>query len=149
MGWLRVAGMLSFALAALHLAMVFVGAPAYRFFDAGEQMASAAEEGSPFPALITLLLVLVFTLFGIFGLSGAGVLRELPFLKGILTIISVIFIVRGLAVLQQGWSWWLGSGVVGPKQLVFSLASLGIGTIFAIGTWKLWFRPRPPVTVLK
>lgn len=149
MRWLRFAGFLSFALAALHLTMVFVGAPAYRFFDAGEQMAAAAEDGSPFPALITLLLVLIFTLFGIYALSGAAVLRELPFLKGILTIISVIFIVRGLAILQQGWSWWLGSGAVGPKQLLFSLVSLAIGAIFAVGTWKLWFRPRPPVTVLK
>ncbi|KKK66980.1 hypothetical protein LCGC14_2958640, partial [marine sediment metagenome] len=43
---LIVAGTLSAIAAILHLGCIYFGAPWYRFFGAGEQMAQLAEQGS-------------------------------------------------------------------------------------------------------
>ena len=75
--WLKLGGILSFAVAFLHVASVFVGAAAYRYFGAGEDMSTAAESGSAFPALLTLFLAAIFAIWGFYGLSGAGVVRQL------------------------------------------------------------------------
>ncbi|HWN41645.1 MAG TPA: hypothetical protein VNW71_05455, partial [Thermoanaerobaculia bacterium] len=57
---LAVAGWLSVAIAALHVEIVFFGAPAYRYFGAGEDMARQAEAGSFVPAAMTLAIAAVF-----------------------------------------------------------------------------------------
>ena len=87
--WLRIGGILSFAVALLHMVIIFVGATAYRYFGAGEDMARAAESGSVFPALLTFVLVIIFVLWGLYALSGAGVIRRLPLLRIALIVIGV------------------------------------------------------------
>ncbi|MBC7983974.1 MAG: hypothetical protein H7Y02_08975 [Candidatus Obscuribacterales bacterium] len=53
--FLIVGAALSAVAAMLHVGIIFVGAPWYRFFGAGEDMARKAEAGSWYPALITRL----------------------------------------------------------------------------------------------
>lgn len=57
---LRAAGVLSASVALLHLVVIFVGAPAYRYFGAGAEMARLDERGSPMPAVVSAGLTLLF-----------------------------------------------------------------------------------------
>lgn len=125
--WLILGGILSFAVALLHVIIIFIGAPAYRYFGAGEDMATAAESGSAFPALLTLFLVAIFAIWGFYGLSGAGVIRRLPLLKIALILIGAVYTLRGVAVFQQLFQIATSSVEVAPREIVFSLVSLVIG----------------------
>ena len=136
--WLKLGGILSFIVALLHVVIIFIGAPAYRYFSAGEDMATAAESGSAFPALLTFVLVAVFAIWGLYGLSGAGVIRRLPLLKIALTLIGAVYTLRGVAVFQQLFQIAISSAEVAPREIVFSLVSLVIGLAYLIGTVTSW-----------
>ena len=89
--WLLFGGSLSITIALLHIFIILVGAPAYRFFGAGEEMAGWAEQGQPWAALITLGLVGVFVVWGLYAFSGAGTMRRLPLLRWALLVIAAIY----------------------------------------------------------
>jgi hypothetical protein len=132
--WLKVGGVLSFAVALLHLVIIFIGAPAYRYFGAGEEMARAAESGSAVPALVTLLLTVIFAVFGLYALSGAGAIRRLPLLMPALILIGAVYSLRGIAVFLQIFQFATASAAVAPRDIVFSAVSLVIGLAYLIGT---------------
>ncbi len=136
--WLKLGGILSFAVALLHIVIIFVGASAYRYFGAGEDMATAAESGSAFPALLTLVLAAIFAIWGFYGLSGAGIIRRLPLLKIALILIGAVYTLRGVAVFQQLFQIATSSAEVAPREIVFSLVSLMIGLAYLIGTLTNW-----------
>ncbi|RRN43929.1 hypothetical protein EHV23_11090 [Lautropia dentalis] len=50
----------SLLVALLHVFVIINGAPAYRFFGAGETLASMAEQGSWLPGVLTAGIALVF-----------------------------------------------------------------------------------------
>lgn len=131
---LKFGGILSFAVALLHIAIIFIGAPAYRYFGAGEDMATAVESGSAVPAVLTLILVAIFAIWGFYGLSGAGVIRQLPLLKIALILIGAIYTLRGFAVVQQLFQIATSSLAVAPREIVFSVVSLIIGLAYLTGT---------------
>jgi hypothetical protein len=136
--WLKIGGILSFAVALLHLVIIFIGAPAYRYFGAGEDMAKGAESGSLFPAMMTLVLVAIFAIWGLYALSGAAVFGRLPLLRIALLLIGAIYTLRGLAVFQQIFQMVTSSEQVEAREVVFSLVSLGIGFAYLIGTVINW-----------
>lgn len=57
--WLIIAGVLSAIAAFLHLGCIYFGAQWYRFFGAGEHMATLAAQGSIEPVLIVSAFYLV------------------------------------------------------------------------------------------
>lgn len=134
---LFLAGVLCLALAALHLGMIPFGAPAYRFFGAGEAMARMAEAGSWVPALLTLAIAALLALFGLYGLSGAGRFRRLPLLRPMLTTLGGVFLLRGLA-LGLEVSVWLRHPAFPVRFLAFSAASLLLGLLFLGGVGLGW-----------
>jgi len=136
--WHKTGGILSFAVALLHLVIIFAGAPAYRYFGAGEEMAAAAESGSAFPAVLTLVLAVVFAVWGLYALSGAGVIRRLPLLRVALILIGAVYTLRGITVFQQIFQTATSSAKVEPRDIVFSLVSLGIGLAYLTGTAANW-----------
>ena len=136
--WLKLGGILSFVVALLHIVIIFVGAPAYRYFGAGEDMATAAESGSAFPAMMTLVLVAIFTIWGLYAFSGAGVIRRLLLLRIALLLIGAIYTLRGVAVFQQIFQIVTSSAEVEPREVVFSIASLIIGLAYLVGTVINW-----------
>ena len=87
--WLIFAAVMSFSVTALHVAVVLIGAPAYRFFGS-PGLVLLSELGSYEPVVMTLFLALVFAVFGIYGLSGAGVIRKLPMAAFVLLAIGFI-----------------------------------------------------------
>jgi hypothetical protein len=131
---LKLGSLLSLAIALLHVVIIFVGAPAYRYFGAGEEMARGAESGSAYPPVLTLFLVIVFAIWGCYGLSGAGIIRPLPLLKIALILIGLIFTFRGSAVFPQLYHIATPSAEIAPRQVVFSLVSLVTGLAYLIGT---------------
>jgi hypothetical protein len=96
--FLILASLINFAIAGLHIYIITQGAPAYRTFGAGEQMAQAAEKGSSIPALVTFGIAFVFFIWGLYALAGARVIPELPWTRVILIVIAAIYVLRGAGV---------------------------------------------------
>ena len=136
--WLISAACLSFTVAFGHVAVVFIGAPAYRYFGAGEEIAELAASGSILPAVLTLLLAAVFAVWGLYALSGAGLIRRLPLLGAGLVAIAGIYALRGLGIVTQV-VWMIRSPRSVPlRETAFSLASLFIGIVYFIGVISSW-----------
>ena len=131
--FLQVAGLLSFAAAALHIAVILGGSSWYRFFGAGERMAQMAEKGSLQPALITFSISIVLAIWGAYAWSGAGILPKLPLLKIVLIAITSIYLLRGVAgvvaplvsshpqITQNSTNFWVWSSII---CLIFGLVHL-------------------------
>ena len=131
---LRAAGASSVAIALLHVVIILVGGPGYRYFGAGEEMARAAEAGSLFPAALTAGIAMVFLAFGCYAFSATGIGRRLPLLRAGLVVIGLIFTLRGLAVFPQAAR---GAGLP-VRWVVFSAVSLGIGVLYLAGIGTAW-----------
>ena len=126
-------------IAVLHVVIIVMGAPAYRYFGAGERMARLDEQGSLVPAIVTAFLTLVFAVWAAYGLSGAGLLRRLPLMRTGLIVIGVLYTARGILLGPQAV--WFLSGyrdAVPPRQLVFSAVSLLTGLAYLAGTREAW-----------
>lgn len=145
---LIVAGSLSLFAALAHIAIIFGGPEWYRFFGAGEQMATLAAQGSMQPAVVTALIAGVLAIWGLYGFAGAGLLPRLPLQKFALVAISFIYLLRALSGLFiAGMS--LGSidhaylDELREQQgfmLVSSFICLVFGLTYAIGTAQVWSR---------
>ena len=95
-----IAGGILSALASLLHIVVIAGGPAwYRFFGAGEAMATMAEQGSMTPTLLTLGIAAMLAIWAAYAFSGAGLLPRLPLLRTGLVVISTIYLVRGLVLI--------------------------------------------------
>jgi hypothetical protein len=135
---LTLAGVASLGVGVLHVAMVFVGAPAYRYFGAGERFAQRAESGSFWPALITLVLAAIFLAWGCFALSGAGRIRRLPLLRLGLVFIGSVYTLRGVPALFQLVQLARAPDPLLARNTTFSAVSLAIGLLYLIGTVLAW-----------
>ncbi|MBI5726517.1 MAG: hypothetical protein HY965_01595 [Ignavibacteriales bacterium] len=134
--FLIVAGCMSIATGLLHFAIVWAGAPGYRYFGAGEDMALMAESGSAYPALLTAAIAFVFIGWGVYAFSGAGLVRRLPLQKVLIPVIGAVFALRGLGVLPQILMYIMPGSEILIKDMVFSAVALIIGVFYLIG-WKL------------
>jgi putative oxidoreductase len=142
---LIVAGSLSLVAALAHVAVIIGGPDWYRFFGAGEEMASMAEQGALYPALLTALIAAVLATWGLYAFAAAGLIRRLPLMKTALVIITTIYLLRGLAGL-------LGVALAGSvdnpylnelqKEATFiwisSLICLVFGAAYLFGTLRAW-----------
>lgn len=144
MSLLKVAGVSSSCIAALHLVIIFWGGPAYRYFGAGERMARLAEQGSAWPTLLTAGATLVFAGWAAYAFSGAGILPRAPFLRTGLILIGSAYVVRGVLIGPQLLWWFEGYHAAVPaRQLVFSLAALVTGVVYLEGARVAWASLRP------
>ncbi|UTY59341.1 hypothetical protein [Massilia sp. erpn] len=126
---------LSAIAAALHLAII-VGGPAwYRFFGAGERLATMAEQGKLYPAVLTLGIAAVLSAWAAYALSGAGLLAPLPLLKAGLCLIAAVYLLRGLAIVPL---LTVSRAKSTPFLVWSSLICLGYGIVHAIGLQQIW-----------
>lgn len=135
---LLTAGLGSAAIAVLHVGIIAIGAPAYRYFGAGEEMAVKADAGSLMPGILTFAIALVFAAFAAYGFAGSGRFVRLPFLRTALVCIAVVYVVRGLAAVTEGYALLGAKPSVPPRYLIFSIVSLVIGLCYAFGTFRSW-----------
>jgi len=133
--WLVLAAALSGVAALLHVAIVFGGAPWYRFFGAGEAMASAAESGRAYPAIVTLGIALVLGLWAAYALSGAGLLSPLPSLKWCLAGITAVYLLRGLGIFPL---YLFAREQATPFMVWSSIICIGYGVVHLVGTMQVW-----------
>ena len=137
---LIIAGSLSFLAAALHIFIVIGGPDWYRFFGAGEAMALMAKKGSLKPTVITLAIATVLIIWGTYAWSGAGLLPKMPLLKLAISIITAIYLIRGVGGLiapfitnhpqikKNSTSFWVWSSVI----------CLVIGAFHLMGIFVVW-----------
>jgi hypothetical protein len=123
-------GSIGSAIAALaHLGCIIFGGDWYRFFGAGEQMAKMADAGHWYPTVVTSIIVLVLSLWCLYGLSGAKIIFRLPLLKLGLIVISLIYLVRGVAFFaivpmfpENSFTFWLvSSGICLTMGILYSV----------------------------
>ncbi|MEW6608907.1 MAG: hypothetical protein AB1414_15925 [bacterium] len=132
---LLVGGASSFSIAILHIAIIIGGADWYRFFGAGEKIATLAEQGSWVPGLLTFGISIIFFIWGLYALSGAGKIRRLPFLRLALVIISAIYLARGLCFLPV---FFFKPEIIDSLLVWSSLVSFIVGLAYVIGTRQVW-----------
>jgi hypothetical protein len=135
--WLTCAS-INVGIALLHIYIIFKGAPAYRYFGAGEWMASKSEMGSMIPALVTWAVTIVFFVFAAFNLAGAKVLSlpvlSLPLTLYALIAISAIYILRGAVVFAIPFM----TAEVSVFDKVSSFIALAIGLLHATGSYIIF-----------
>lgn len=136
---LKIAGGLTALAAVAHIAIIVGGADWYRFFGAGEEMATMSEHGFLYPALLTGLIATMLAIWSAYAFSGAGVIRLLPFTNKILALISIVFLVRGIfaipAVLLSSSPYMLGLADKMPFMVMSSLYCLLLGSCFGYGVY--------------
>jgi hypothetical protein len=132
---LIIGGWLSVAASLLHIGCIIGGPEWYRFFGAGERMATLAEQGSMTPTLLTLGIAAILAIWSAYAFSGAGLLPRLPLLRTGLVVISAIYLLRGLALIP---ALIINGGAVMPFILWSSLIVLVYGIAYAVGTWTAW-----------
>jgi hypothetical protein len=129
------AAAMSAAAALAHLGCIVFGAPWYRFFGAGEQMARMAERGLWQPTVATLVIASGLLVWSLYALSGAGLVRRLPLLRTVLVAITAVYLVRGFGFLAMP-AWMPG------RSEAFWLWSSGIclviGAVHLAGLWQAW-----------
>ncbi len=134
---LVVAACLSAVAALLHVGIVIGGAPWYRFFGAGERMASAAAAGRVYPAIVTLGIAAVLALWCAYALSGAGIIKPLPLLKLALVAITGIYLLRGLAIVPL---LTIAHAESTPFLIWSSLVCIFYGAVHLLGLTQVWPR---------
>lgn len=132
---LLVGALLSGLVALLHVGCIVFGAPWYRFFGAGEEMALLAEAGDARPMIVTAVIVGVFVVWSAYALAGAGVLRRLPFTRLVLVLITSVYLLRGVAFIvivpffpDNDLGFWIWSSVI----------CLSIGLVHSVGMRRLF-----------
>jgi hypothetical protein len=133
---LLIGASLNFLIALLHIGIVIVGAPAYIYFGATD-LAQFAAQGSPIPAVVTLILAAIFVVFAVYALSGVGWLPRLPLLRVGLILIGCIYVLRGLIVVLDLLRLVYGMGYP-VRQTIFSAIALIIGLVYLVGTFQQW-----------
>ena len=133
------------AIAALaHLGIIVSGAHAYRFFRAPDSYADAVARGSLKPHVVTAIIAMILFTWSAYAFSAAGIVAPLPLLPWIITAITAVYMIRGLALLLQLYKiniFTAGHRVV-TRDLVFSGIVLSTGFMHLVATIDL-FRNLP------
>lgn len=131
---LMLCGVINVLIALLHVGVIYYGAPAYRYFGAGEKLAIMAEQGSPVPAVVTSAITFVFLAFAIVTFAQAGGL-PLPYAFYGVFAIATIYTLRGAMVVPLLFM----ASKASKFDLVSSLISLAIGLLHFVGLyWSRW-----------
>lgn len=127
--WLWAAA-LDFGAALLHLAIIVGGPGWYRFFGAGEHMATMAARGHPWPAMLTAVIASGLMLFGAYAMTAGGFFGQLPWPTTILWGITVIYGLRAIVP-------FLLAPFMVAMRTPFSLWSSAICAVFAAAHWEI------------
>ena len=131
------AAFLSALAALLHVGIIIGGPPWYRFFGAGERMASAAAAGRFYPAVVTFGIAVVLAVWSAYALSGAGVIGPLPLLRLVLILITGVYLVRGLTIVPL---LMFSRSKSTPFLLWSSLVCILYGAVHLLGLTQVWSR---------
>jgi hypothetical protein len=134
---LIIAAGLSAVAALLHVGIIFGGAPWYRFFGAGERMASAAAAGRAYPTIVTSGIAALLGTWAAYALAGAGVIAPLPWMKAALALITAVYLLRGFAIVPL---LLFARPKATPFLIWSSLICIGYGAVHLAGVAQAWDR---------
>jgi len=130
-------GTFSFLFALMHLVIIYIGAPAYQFFGAGDSMVSLAERGSWVPAVVTLGVTAVLFGFTGYAWAAADLVSGLPFVfAGTLTV-GLIYTLRGAGVVVM---FFMPQDVSG-FDLWSSALAFFVGVVHLVGLYGSGLEP--------
>lgn len=98
-------------------------------------MALMAEQGSHYPAFVTLGIFSVLSIWSLYAFSAAGLICKLPFIRLALILITSIYLIRGLV------GFTLMSSPIGRSPEFWfwsSTVCLVFGIFHAVGLKKQW-----------
>lgn len=139
---LTVAGTASAVLAVLHVGVIVIGPAGYRYFGAPDEFSTLTEAGSRAPAVLTAGFAVIFGIWAIYGFGGARRIRRPPLIRLGLVLISGVYVLRGLSAVPEALLLIRDPSAFPPRFVVFSLVSLAIGVVYALGTKQAWRRLR-------
>jgi len=145
---LLVAAGCSAAVAALHIAILLMGPPWYRYFGA-PSLAARIETGAGLvPWLMTLGVAALCAVWTGYGLSAAGVIGRWPLLRAALYTIAAVYLLRGLELIPD--LVFLAQGRIPLRFAVFSAFSAFAGSVYLLGAVQNGRAPRvaPPLARL-
>ncbi|MDR7193443.1 hypothetical protein [Luteimonas terrae] len=102
-------------------------------------MAQLHSAGHWYPTVITLAIATVLAVCGAYALSAAGVLRPLPLRRTVLTAVTAVYIVRGVAFVPV-MAYFPGNSIT--FWAVSSSICLAIGLVHLVGLRQSWSRLR-------
>jgi len=116
---------------ALHMATIFIGAPAYLFLRAGKRMAQADADGARWPALLTGFICGVFFVWATICYWASTQNAYADWASILVIAIGCIFLLRGSMVVFQiaGFTKFSDGEAPQIRDYVFSLMALGIGSL--------------------
>ncbi|MDC8760152.1 hypothetical protein [Janthinobacterium fluminis] len=135
--WLIAAAALNAIASLMHAAIIAGGASWYRFFGAGERMASAAAAGKLYPTVVTSGIAAVLALWAAYALSGAGAIARLPFAPLCLSLITAVYLLRGLVLVPL---WLFARDTLDAFTVWSSLICIGYGVVHLLGLTQVWAR---------
>lgn len=132
---LKLAGILTILVALVHIGCIVFGGDWYRFLGAGEQMAQLAENGDPYPTIVTSVISAVLLVWAAYAFSGAGLILKLPLVRLGLALISAVLLTRAVgfyflmpAFPDNSLTFWF----------VSSALCLFLGLAYALGLKQRW-----------
>ena len=93
-------------------------------------------------AILCSIMGLSVTVCGLYALSGAGYIRRLPFLRPILVLITVVFLLRSLTTIYAWVIIQKYSELMFIHYLIFSIIDLCVGLIYLSGVIQLFRNER-------
>lgn len=131
---LYLAALLTFCAALLHFVCVFWGANGFRFLGAGKSIVQMVERGHWYPNFTAIAVGLILTVCSIYAFLAAKGIQILPFTKLILSLVAVVFLIRGFAFPL------LKSKFLGNSDLFWYISSafcLILGSLYAVGIYLI------------
>ncbi len=132
--YLLVGAALSALAGLLHIGIIIKGETWYRFFGAGEELATLATQGSLIPTLITGGIALVLFMWALYALAAARG-DYLPLMRPALITISGVYLLRGLAVIPV---LIFSPTMADAFLLISSVICTFYGAIHTLGTIQYW-----------
>ncbi|MCR9180915.1 MAG: hypothetical protein NXH71_11910 [Erythrobacteraceae bacterium] len=124
--------------AILHIAVLIGGAEWVAFVGAPASIVRSAEQGTWLAPASTLAIAGLLTVLGVYALSASGSVSRLPFVRPVLALFAVIFVLRGLIIvpaLLQGRVNW--AAPVDLFIITSSASILALGVALCVGLWGL------------
>jgi hypothetical protein len=132
---LKLGGYINILIAIGHIVGLIWADKIFEVTGIGKEMTELAQTHSFLPYLLTIFVAIVFFIFGLYGLSADNKFRQLPFLKPMIYIIAIIYLLRGIGELIFDFE---NQHVDHYLETTYSLIAVLIGLLFLIGGLKKW-----------
>jgi hypothetical protein len=128
--WPRLAGVISLAGVAIHIAAILGGASWFAFFGAPPAVVESARAGTLLAPLSTLAIAGAMALCAAYAFSAAGDIRRLPLLRAALASMAAICLLRALLLIPAAI---LRPELINTFEVVAAIVWGLAGVGFAVG----------------